>query len=160
LNTDMAKKELCLQIVDALDDPKHLLSDAWTLYREAFEDLEARKEKDAAVRRQRAIGLLELAPEKAGRIRGEAIAKGAPPVVTESDINYIRDSFGKLAKLFSEFKEPEEIEDVYYSIDGELYERMFQKFFDCMKSSEKGESRCVYRSKRTNYSFTQIKYPI
>ena len=112
------RKELCLKIVDALDDPKHLLSDAYTLYEEGLRD--------------KAIGLVRTAPEKAERIRREALAKGAPEVVTEQDIDYITLRFKLVEDYMKMGVPPNDLEDLVYDIDGELYKRMFQKFHECM----------------------------
>jgi len=114
----MAKKELCLRIVDSLDDPKHLLSDAFTLYEKGFVD--------------DAVKTLRMAPEKAEMIRERAIEEGAPEVVTKEDIKYIRRRFDKIARMIEERRPHHEVEDEVYDLDGWIYEKMFQKFHECM----------------------------
>jgi len=111
------KKELCLEIVDALDEPKHLLSDAYTLYEVGF--------------RERAIGLVSMAPRKARDIRARALARGAPNVVAEEDMEYIEKSFREVENKMKKGVPPENLEKIVYNIDGELYERMLQKFHQC-----------------------------
>ena len=140
---DEDKKRLCLDVVDALDEAKHILFDAYTVYDEGFRDLAIGRKRAAYFRTERAIRLLRGAAEKAEKIRRRAITKGAPEVVTKNDIEYIRTNFKKLADLMEEdLKPPEELvylkppgklEDVVYEIDGELYKRMFQKFHACMQ---------------------------
>lgn len=132
---DEDKKRLCLDVVDALDEAKHILFDAYTIYDEAFRDLAIGRERDALMRRDRAIRMLRVAAFKVEKIRRRAIIKGAPEVVSyEDDIGYIRTNFNKLAdSMEKNFKPPEEFEDLVYDIDGELYKRMFQKFHRCMQ---------------------------
>jgi len=113
-------KRACLRVVDSLDDPKHLLFDAFTLYNKGFTN--------------EAVRLLRLAPRKAREIRERAILlEEAPPeVVTEGDIEYIRRRFDKIAKMMEERRDPVEIEDEVYDVDGWIYEKMFQNFHKCV----------------------------
>lgn len=137
-----SRKDLCLAIVDALDDSKHLLFDAYTIYEEGFRDLALGRKHEAYRRVKRAVGLLRAAADKAEAIRRKAIAEGAPGVVTKEDTEYIRGKFNHIADLMEkELKPPEalvyivppeDMEDFVYEVDGELYRRMFQKFHECM----------------------------
>ena len=112
------KKRLCLGIVDAIDEPKHALSDAYLLYEKGLKD--------------EAISTLKAAPEKAEALRRRWLAEGAPEVVTSEDIGFIRSSFNSVISYMEQNIEPTEFEDLVYDIDAELYDRMFQKFHQCM----------------------------